>query len=73
MIRLTHEEVETARSGRRLLAIKLVRERTGCGLTEGRAAVDAAVPRQIEVPCPFCYGRGKVEEGVLKSIPHSPR
>lgn len=50
----TAQEVEMARAGRRIDAIKVLRERTGAGLKTCKDAIDRAVPFVPAVTCRYC-------------------
>lgn len=61
MIVLTPEEGGAMRSNNKILAIRLVRERTGLGLVEAKKYVEAWNGKLTsDLPdCPHCKGTGK--------------
>ena len=63
LISLTPEEGNAMRGRNKLLAIRLVRERTGLGLAEAKKYVELwdnkTVLQETSYPCPHCEGTGR--------------
>jgi ribosomal protein L7/L12 len=61
-IELTEGEIAEIQKQRIIPAIKMLRERTGCGLIQAKEAVErtgARLEMFTEGVCPTCHGTGK--------------